>query len=251
MVRDLGSTNGTWVNEQQVLPGREVVLTLGDKVLFADAEWTVAEVAEPVPAALLIGGSRECRIREGVIAIPDDTTSIASIFRAADGGWTLEVGDDVRPVRSGETFRIADQAWTFWSPSEWKSTSRRRRIRLVRDSTLLFEVSQDEERVVLTVESQRERIAMGQLSSYYLLLTLARMRQASSREPPPEDSGWVHRDDLARMLRCGEQQLNVWVHRIRSKFSLKGFLDYANIVERRDRTGQMRLGVAQAVIRST
>jgi hypothetical protein len=252
LLRELGSTNGTSVNGHQVQAGQEVTLALGDELKFADEEWTFCNADEPAPAAILAGGRQTCLIQNGVLNLPDGERPLASIFRGIDGDWTLEVGDHVRSLRSGEVFHVGEQSWTFWSPTIWQPTARTRRPRLVRGSTLVFDVSQDEEHVSLTVEAEHDQISMGQLSGYYFLLTLARLRDVSGQAEPPRDaqSGWVHREELTRMLRCGEQQINVWIHRIRSRFSRMGFLDYAGIVERRDGTGQMRLGSFRTVIRA-
>ena len=89
----------------------------------------------------------------------------------------------------------------------------------------------------------------GRSNAYYFLLTLARLRNADQREQRESEAGWTHREDLMTMLKCGEQQLNVWVFRVRSKFASKDFLDYASIVERRDGSGQLRIGVPRNVVR--
>jgi hypothetical protein len=90
---------------------------------------------------------------------------------------------------------------------------------------------------------------MGRISGYYLLLTLARIRMRETAEQcPPQECGWVHREDLIEMLQCPETQLNLWVHRIRSRFSSQGFLDYAAVIERRDGSGQMRIGASSFII---
>jgi hypothetical protein len=119
---------------------------------------------------------------------------------------------------------------------------------LVQESTLYFDVSKDEDHVALKVGCAGELIHMGELSSFYLLLTLARICQQEQQHHSARECGWIHREDLMRMLGCGEPKLNMWVHRIRSRFSEKDFLDYASIIERRDGSGQLRVGVSRIVI---
>ncbi len=247
VLRDLGSTNGTWLNDTPLSPGVEVELTAGARLSFADPSitWVVEDTIEPVPMVVPLAGGIPTAIDEGVIAIPGASDGDASIFRAADGQWALELKDSVMPLRAGSVFEAGGRSWRFTCPAEWKPTMRTGRVRLVADSTFHFSVSADEERVLLTVESRRERVSMGQLSGYYMLLQLARLRNADTRGG---EAGWTHREDLMRMLRCGEQQLNVWIHRVRSKFSSMGFLDYAQVVERREGTGQMRIGALECTV---
>ena len=57
-IRDEGSTNGTYVNEDRVLPGAEVRLVNGDRVrLAADVTGSVSlPQAEPDPSGLRRNG---------------------------------------------------------------------------------------------------------------------------------------------------------------------------------------------------
>ena len=118
----------------------------------------------------------------------------------------------------------------------------RTRHRLVVDGTFHFDVAANEEEVSLSVELDRERLEMGQLSGFYLLLTLARLRtQAENSGVDAAERGSVHR---AQLLRCWARRstLNDSVLGIRSRFATKGFLDYADVVKRNDGRGQMRIG---------
>jgi hypothetical protein len=249
-VRDLGSTNGTWLNGQLIQAGADHSLTIGQVLAFGAKEvlWRFEDDSAPQPMVCPLAAGTPCLLVDGVIAIPNSDAAVASIFRDAEGGWTLEWGDRVRTIKAGEVFEMIGEAWRFSYPNEWEPTSRTRPLRLVQESTLHFGVSSDQEHVTLTVQYDGEAIAMGHLSAYYFLLQLARARNQERQSLPVGESGWVHRETLMDMLRCGEQQLNVWVHRVRSRFSSKEFLDYASIIERRDGTGQMRIGVERSVI---
>lgn len=251
-IRDLGSTNGTWVNGQALAPGVDRELEAGNDLAFGDRSqlFEFEDAAAPEPMVVPSEGGEPCVIQDGIIAIPNSENALASIFRGADGTWTLEHSDRVVPLTHGAVFEVAGKRWRFSFPNEWKTTAKAKQLRLVRESEFYFDVSSDEEYVALRVQSDGESVAMGQLSAFYLLLTLARIRQRDRGTTPVAEAGWAHRDDLTRMLRCQEQQLNVWVHRVRSRFSTKGFLDYAAVIERRDGSGQMRIGVDRFSIRS-
>jgi hypothetical protein len=184
-----------------------------------------------------VAGGEPCFIADGVIAIPSAQKPGASIFQGSDGTWTLEVGDHVASIRAGGVFEALGSSWRFSCPTEWQPTVPLHDLRLLEGSSLHFEVSRDEESVTLTIDTGREIVPLGESNTYYLLLTLARLRQQEQDQRPAGEAGWVHREQLIRMLRCDPQLLNV------------GFLDYASIIQRRDGSGRMRLGTNNSVIR--
>jgi hypothetical protein len=251
VLRDLGSVNGTWVNGHRLAPGADVEVRAGDAIAFgkADLVWRLEDASPPEPMALALASGEAAVLSDGVILLPSGENPAASIFRGADGGWTLESPDHVRAIEPGDVVEVNGTSYRFSCPNEWQATAKIQRVRLVSESVLYFDVSDDEEHVSLTVEFDGERMPFGRSNAYYFLLTLARLRNAEQRAQRETEAGWAHREELMNMLKCSEQQLNVWVFRIRSKFASKEFLDYAAIVERRDGTGQLRIGVPRNVIR--
>lgn len=250
-LRDLGSTNGTWLNGHKVTAGTDVVLRVGDNIAFGESAlvWQLEDAEPPEPMAVAVLSGEPATLTDGVILLPSAENPAASIFRSADGGWTLEASDRVRALEPGEVFELDGTSFRFSCPNEWQATAKIQRIRLVTESVLHFDVSDDEEHVSLSVECDGERMPLGRSNAYYFLLTLARLRNADQRAHRDSEAGWTHRDELMDLLKCGEQQLNVWVFRVRAKFASKDFLDYASIVERRDGSGQLRIGVPRNVIR--
>jgi pSer/pThr/pTyr-binding forkhead associated (FHA) protein len=249
-VRDLGSTNGTWLAGERLAPGvdvalgRDAELGLGGPSL----DLRLVDAGPPEPMVTCLHNGAQSFGRDGLISIPDAVHPAAAIFRDLDGSWRLEQGDRVRLLSSGAVFEVEGDAWRFSTPTEWQPTIRTQRLRLLADSTFEFDVSKDEEQVSLTVGLAHERVRMGTQTGYYLLLTLARLRSSElAAGLNSDDAGWVHREELMKMLRCSEQQLNVWVHRVRSRFSVTGFLDYAAVIQRRDGSGQMRVGAPRWV----
>lgn len=251
VLRDLGSTNGTWLNGHKIATGTDLVVHPGDAIAFGDSAltWQLEDAAPPEPMAVAVLGGEALTFSDGVLVLPSSENPAASIFRSADGGFTLESGDHVRALEPGEVFDVNGTSFRFVCPSEWQATAKVQRVRLVTESVLHFDVSDDEEHVSLAVECDGERMPLGRSAAYYFLLTLARLRNADQRAQRDSEAGWTHREDLMKLLKCGEQQLNVWVFRVRTKFASKDFLDYASIIERRDGAGQLRIGVPRNVIR--
>jgi hypothetical protein len=119
----------------------------------------------------------------------------------------------------------------------------------VRDLTLSFAVSYDEEYVRLRVAGLGISLDLGARSRNYLLLTLARRRLAEAADGLPDTAcGWVDQDELAHDPTMNGPQLNVDVFRIRKQFEALGVADAANIVERRRRVRQLRVGTGRIVI---
>jgi hypothetical protein len=244
-VRDLNSTNGTWVNGKRLLSLTDVALAADDRLSFGDPEkcWILACAAPPVPMATPLSKAPPQTIEGGIIRLPLVDEDFASIFRGPDGQWCLESRDENRVLQDGESFSLEGDIWRFSCPNQWQGTTRIDSLRLINDCKVIFSVSTDEERVEVAAGCEEQRLSLGHQTGYYFLLLLARQRLKDAQAGSDcGDAGWQHRDDLKRMLRCTETQLNVWICRIRSRFEAAGFLDYASIVERREGTGRMRIG---------
>ena len=101
----------------------------------------------------------------------------------------------------------------------------------------------------MLLESRGIAFKLGARAHNYLLLTLARYRlQDAAKGMWDAACGWVYIDDLLRALVATSNQLNVDIHRIRKQFGVLGLADAAAIIERRPRTGQIRIGVSDLVV---
>jgi hypothetical protein len=117
------------------------------------------------------------------------------------------------------------------------------------DLDLSFSVSRDEEYVQLQVVCGAGTFDLGARSRHYLLLTLARRRLEDAAEGLPETTcGWLHQEDLEHDPSMAGPQLNVDVFRIRKQFAALGIVDSVNIVERRQRSRQLRIGTGRIAI---
>jgi hypothetical protein len=110
-------------------------------------------------------------------------------------------------------------------------------------------VSSDEEHVEVALSRGPTSARLAPRSHHYMLLTLARIRVAQVNRSSAE-RGWVHRDDLARMLRVDPRTVNVQVHRARQDLGRQEVDGAAHLLEVRGRTGQIRLGTDLITIRS-
>jgi hypothetical protein len=113
----------------------------------------------------------------------------------------------------------------------------------VRSSTLVFEVTRDEEYVHLRMVGSGYAIDLGAKAHHYLLLTLARRRLADMAAGHADAScGWVATEELTRDPTMPPAQINLHVHRSRKQLAQVGLVDPTNIVERRAPTRELRIG---------
>ena len=92
-------------------------------------------------------------------------------------------------------------------------------------------------------------VNLGNRSHNYLLLILARARLQDSEAGLPDTScGWMYKEDLAKALRMTPTQIDGEVFRIRKHFARHELAEAATIIERRNRTSQLRIGIRQLKI---
>ena len=115
---------------------------------------------------------------------------------------------------------------------------------------LRFHVSRDEEHVEMTVTRGDRSFTPRPRAHTYTLLTLARARVADEQagELPPEERGWIHRDELCRQLRLDPNLLLTHLLRARRRLADADMPGADDLFERRLDAGQLRLGHADIAI---
>jgi len=248
-LKDLGSTNGSFVNGARISPAAPRLLRKGDKVAFGSIErcYELLECAAPGLLAASDGGA-VVRGEGDLLAIPSAEEPIVCIYRVAEGDWFIEDAAGRRNISNGETFRALGELWHIALPENVERT-RSASDGDVRDSTLLFDVSADEESVGLAARVGGAVLKLGGHACNYLLLTLARQRLKDRAAGLAEDdAGWLYLDELARGLNTVPEHLNVDVFRIRRRLGAH-FCNAAEVIERRPGTRQLRIGVAELEVR--
>lgn len=247
-VRDLNSLNGTFVDGEQLKPGEERPLHVGSKVAFGrlEHEWQLTDDAPPCAMAIPLNGEKALLAEHEVLAVPSSQEPSATIFRNSEGAWVLERAEALVSITNQQVFEVNGNRFRFVCPDNISQTSLADPLGelAIRHLSLSFAVSRDEEHVELRLSAGVRMIDLGARNHNYLLLTLARARLADSNEGMTDSScGWLYLEDLVRDLKTDAAQLNIDVFRIRKQFAASGVLEAANIVERRPRTRQLRIGV--------
>jgi len=251
-LKDLGSRNGTFLDGVQ-LPSREPErIKRGARVAFGqlDQQWELASDDPPHPMIISLTRAEPLLIDQELLALPSAEDPQATIFRGSDGIWTLERADEaVVRLENQSRFSVGGEAFRFSCPMLVQRTMTSEHACETGLLQLVFSVSHDEEYVHVRAEADGVRLDLGTRTHNYVLLTLARHRLSDAAAGVPDTScGWVYQDDLIQELAGSSSQLNIDVFRIRKQFAAAGLLNASDIVERRPRTHQLRIGVPRLQI---
>jgi len=255
-LKDLGSRNGTSLNEMPIGPGQEVELSRGSRLSFGSEAQTWELIDDSPPRAMVVPLDRpgEPLFIEGdILALPSANDPRDTVFRAADGGWQLEREDRIVALESHSIFESSGRQYRFSCPDLAPNTSSPAALnpadRELDGVRLIFRVSRDEEHVEVVVQRQGGTIELGSRVHNYPLLLLARQRLSDAANGLHDRScGWVYLDEFVRSLKVTPERVNMDVYRIRKQFAGLGVLDPARIIERRPRTRQLRIGIARLAL---
>jgi hypothetical protein len=256
-LRDLGSSNGTFVDGRKLGAGESVPVSVGELLAFGheDDPWSLVDDSPPVAFAREAQSGRLALHEDGLLLLPGPDEPHVSIFRNRRGGWVAESESELRPLRDRSTLVIGQQTWTFFMPESAVPTRKTQpgisavRIPLSVDNVLLrFRVSRDEEHIELELQRADVIFPLPARQYNHLLLTLARCRQDDAEESSEAERGWIYRDELCKMLGSEPTKLNVDIFRARRLFARNDVRDAAHIIERRATTSQLRLGTGRVEI---
>ena len=264
-ILDLASRNGTKVDDQRITPGERVGLQRDATIVFGTRGhgWRLVDDGPPIAMAVPADGSAPLPADDDFMALPGEDEPEVTVYRNFAGEWLLEHSgsDAVRAVDGQEV--VAGGRRFFLHLAEAIAATRDDGQKVpvdLHDTALHFAVTGDEEHVELTVVAERRRIELGARASFYMLLTLARARlddaragedaESDAQGTGANDHGWVYQDELATMLGLDNRHLNVVVYRCRRQLAAAGVVNAADVIERRNGTRQIRIGVDRIEITS-
>jgi hypothetical protein len=248
-VRDLGSTNGTFVDGRRIPIGSAIHLKAGVELVFGerDESWQLVHDQPPTVLAVPLDGGPPNALASGTIPIPSADEPVATIYCEGDR-WLLELDEARTSLRPGQVFPVAGRDWRFECPSGVVATrASGAALESLADVTLVFSVSSDEEHVSMRVDGAHPGQDLGHRGCFYLALVLLRERREQGRAGIAEPA-WVDVDDLLKMVPeyTSLSHLNVDICRLRRIIYDAGVHDGARIIERR--RGQLRFGTERARI---
>lgn len=247
-VRDLGSKNGTFVEGVRLEAGKPVALAEGSALGFGAKDgWSLVDDTPPVLMAVDLTTAELIPASDGVLALPSDDNPLVSIYPTSHGDYVLESeAGESRRLAEAEVISVGGRVFRVESPETAEGTPFVGEGPSLDNVTLRFQVSRNEEYVDLVVLHRGREIPLARREHLYVLLTLARVRLADSALPP-EERGWVDREELLRMLNMETNALDVAIHRARKQLARAGVERAAGVVE--VRPGQRRICTDRLEIR--
>ena len=247
VLRDLGSRNGTFHNNQRVEAGLPVQLAVGARLRFGGQTLHFASGGAPGPVGVRLSDSAIVEAAGGLLVLPSEEEPQAVIYEDHDGHWVLEQGDAQEELACGRRLLLSGALWAVLLPPSAATTPVPTTMALsqrgdVGGVGLHFRVSQDEEHVNVELRAQGRVTALRPRVHLFLLLQLARARLADRAQGEVEaEQGWVYVDDLCRQLSVSASVMNVQLLRARQQLAKAGVEGAGQLFERRRLSGQLRL----------
>jgi hypothetical protein len=247
ILRDLGSSNGTKLNGRSLFPGDRTTIAPGSRLQFGDDEevWSVVDDERPAACAVRLGPQEYCWGAPSLLVLPNEEHPEASVY-ANPEGWWVDSGSELRSVESGDIVALESGYWRLLLPehaARSKPSTAGPELDLM-EISLSF--SPQPSSFSATIHHGATSIDLPARSCLKTLLVLARLRLESAASEA--EAGWIASMDLAEMLRCSLEKVNVDVHRLRKLFQDAGVRNAAQIVERDD---LKRLRIAISRLRHT
>jgi hypothetical protein len=240
-LRDLGSRNGTFVTGARIPPGEPVALTPGTEIGFGTIE-SQYQFVEGSPPRLMAFSQGEALVAEDeMLCLPPSGEPAAMVFRDNSDRWMFETPESTRPMSDEEVVAVGGRSYSVHLPRGVLATA----AAVLDECVLEFLVSRDLEHADLVLRQGVHvwRIEFRAHTLMLLALARARVADAAAGMLPEREHGWMHREDLMRELDILDPQLlTLWVFRAREQFAQMKLPGASKVIERRERTGQLRLG---------
>jgi hypothetical protein len=248
LIQDLGSRNGTKIGARPLVAGEQVMLERGAELTLAGrAHFRLVDDSPPHLIATTPSG--EVRVaNDELLSLPTDDDPELTIYRDLDDRWMVESRTGVVPAIEGETLFAGGRPWRLMLPTSLPQTRELANDLRLHGVDFRFRVSRDGEHVELSLLEAGREVPVETRAHLALLLVLARVRLEDADLLPESERGWVHRDELPKLLAVEPHMPNLWIHRARRQLAALGVRDAAMLIERRANATQLRIGVRRLEI---
>ncbi len=243
-VRDLASTNGTWVAGRRLERGESTPIGEGGALAFGDLgdPWTLSDAGPPEAAARSVGGRERRQAVQGLLLLPSPESPDVTVY-AHESGWMAEEEGRLYPVSDQQVVYAGGTGWRLSLPLALEGTLN---DAMAAGSILVltrfrFGVSRDQEYVRVEINTGPGWRELSTRSHHYLLYLLAKAR-VDDDEASESERGWLHVEELATMAGMEPPSINVYVSRARQQVAEAGVQGAAGLIERRPGTGMLRFG---------
>lgn len=251
-LRDLNSTNGTWVDGRRLASADRIQLVLDQKLVFGhrDICWHVVSVDSPRFRLRATHSEAILCPESTLIALPSEEEPELTLYLGAQG-WCVDDGVGVsRKLVDQEVLGDGRAAWRVEMPpytDEVAETGMQREWQLedFRTVRLSLRVSADREQIPAVAAIGARVYTLPSRASHELLLVLAEARLNDQRQGVKEpEAGWITVEDAALFTGAEVNKLNLDIFRLRREFEGMPLKEPYRVVERRPSVRQLRLGTA-------
>ncbi len=254
-LRDLNSTNGTWVDGRRLLASDRIELVIGQRLAFGNPQtaYRVVSIDSPQFRLHCLADGRIVAPTHALVGLPSDNEPLATLCLAPTG-WSIEESGNLRTLRDQEIITVGEGQWRVERPScldEFAETGRQQPFPLadVKEMELALSVSADRETVTVWTTVDGRRHELPSRAHHELLLVLAEARLNEFREGVADSqAGWLDVEEAARHTAAGLAKLNLDIFRIRRAFENMGLREPHEIIERRASRRQIRIGTGRIQI---
>ncbi|MCL1123960.1 FHA domain-containing protein [Shewanella surugensis] len=240
------SSNGTFINGKRLKKGHKILLEKGDAIQFGNIHtenWFIKELTPPESILLPLTLGLETIHLSAITALPSEDSPEVSIYPSAQGQWLCETSEGTVILKTGDCVGTAEFQWRFVDAKASIETDilSDKKPLLFDDICFIFDVSQNEEHVSLTLTLDETPIDLGERNHHYVLLLLARKSLEDSKLGVSDiERGWLDKDLLCGMLGQSENHINIHIYRFRKQLSAlyPDAEQLSTLIERR--TGEIR-----------
>ncbi len=248
LLRDLGSTNGTYVDGRRLLVGERIRLRRNALVAFGDVEdaWRLVSDSPPMPKIVDVSTGESIRQSGPILGIPSPEEPTVTLYWSK-GGWVREedglkesLVEDTEISVGGRTFQVVfpeDLAGTIADVAlEDSDADPLDGFRFVFYRDVQGGIGMD-------AQGRAGPLQLRPRAHHSSLLLLARERlQGGVDKGDDDEAGWIGFDSAAQRLGIDPKTLNVHVHRARQELARHGVVGATAVVERRPLTREVRFG---------
>lgn len=250
-LRDLGSVNGTFVDDEPIeMAGSRPIVT-GTRIAFGDKHdvFQVTDDAPPVAMATSSDG-RVVAATNGFLLLPDEDNPMYQVFHDTSNRWVAESTEGHRlALVDGGTLSIGNVLWTLELPMITKGTVPRGMS--LESLTLRLWKSRHGEHFEAEICQGSSSKRLESRAHVELLYHLARARLKDQRrrsQRSEREHGWVAVDLLLHELKVSRNWIDVSVFRARQQLADAGVRGADRLFERRRDSGEIRLNIERIEI---
>lgn len=249
-VKDRGSRNGTFLDEERLKPGESRALYPSCRLAFGKPSICYRLVDASLPRLMATSESGAVRVadEEDLLSLPSADSCLVTVYRGEQDQWMVEAAAGVGPAHDQQWVVAGEEAWRLSLPTNAAYTREATKAGTtpLAELELSFLVSRDGEHVELRMRGENLEVPLPERTSHFLLLALARARLADAEgDLPASEHGWGYRDELGKALGVDPELFNLWVYRCRRQFVALGLRGAAGIIESRPLTRQVRIGLSK------